>query len=157
MTQMQIIGPDVRRKRVSKFIALLYGLADYVVFFVTKTIDSSPTSSAAEAPTVNLLLMSLFAVQQSLMARRQFKPWWTQHVPKPIERDTYVLFASLSLLLLFSQWRAIPAIVWQIDEPDVAVAVAALSLLGWASAIRCRDHGLDLHWRLRARPGRSVR
>jgi protein-S-isoprenylcysteine O-methyltransferase Ste14 len=131
--------------RASKFIAFLYGLTAYSVFFVTilyaigfvggfavpKTIDSGDSASVTEAVVVNLLLMALFAVQHSVMARKQFKQWWTQYVPKSVERSTYVLFASLSLLLLFWQWRPIPAIVWRIDAPDVAVTIATVSLLGW--------------------------
>ncbi len=145
MTQIQSVNPDVSGNRMLRFIAFLYGLVAYFVFFVTilyaigfvggivvpKTIDSGPESSTMEALAVNLLLMSVFAVQHSLMARQQFKQWWTQYVPKPVERSTYVLFASLSLLLLFWQWRPIPAIIWQINEPDVAAAVATLSLIGW--------------------------
>ena len=75
--------------------------------------------------------MSLFAVQHSVMARKQFKQWWTQYIPKPVERSTYVLFASLTLLLLFWQWRPMPAIVWHVEEPEIAVTIAVLSFLGW--------------------------
>jgi protein-S-isoprenylcysteine O-methyltransferase Ste14 len=128
-----------------KSIAFLYGLVAYFTFFVTflyaigfvgglvvpKTIDTGPDSSATEAVVVNLLLMSLFAVQHSVMARKQFKQWWTQYVPKSVERSTYVLLASLALVLLFWQWRPMPAIVWRIDNPDIAVTIATLSLVGW--------------------------
>jgi protein-S-isoprenylcysteine O-methyltransferase Ste14 len=128
-----------------KFMAFLYGLVAYFTFFATilyaigfvsglvvpKTIDTGPDSSATKALVVNVLLMSLFAVQHSLMARKQFKQWWTQYVPKPVERSTYVLLASLTLVLLFWQWRPMPAIVWRIDEPDSAVTIATLSLVGW--------------------------
>jgi protein-S-isoprenylcysteine O-methyltransferase Ste14 len=98
---------------------------------VTKTIDTGTPSSTTEALIANLVLMSLFAVQHSVMARRQFKEWWTQYVPKSVERSTYVLFASLTLMLLFWQWRPMPAIVWQIEDPGIAVPIAAISLIGW--------------------------
>jgi protein-S-isoprenylcysteine O-methyltransferase Ste14 len=98
---------------------------------VPKSIDTGTDSSAVEAVIVNLLLMALFAVQHSVMARQQFKQWWTQYVPKPVERSTYVLLASLSLGLLFWQWRPMPAIVWQVADPDIAVAIATLAWFGW--------------------------
>ena len=145
MSQVQSFGPDVSGSRTFKFIAFLYGVASYLVFFVTilyaigfvmgvmvpKNIDTGATSSLPTAIVVNLLLMSLFAVQHSVMARKGFKAWWTQFVPKPIERSTYVLAASSCLLLLFWQWRAIPTVVWQVDDPNLAVAVAMFSLVGW--------------------------
>jgi len=128
-----------------RFIVFLYGLAAYLVFFVTilyaigfvsglgvpKTIDIGPVVPLTEALLVNLLLMSLFAVQHSVMARKEFKQWWTQYVPNSVERSTYVLLASLALLLLFWQWRPIPTVIWQIADPLIAMTVTALSLTGW--------------------------
>ena len=80
---------------------------------------------------VNLLLMSLFAVQHSVMARKPFKRWWTQFVPHSVERSVYVLLASLALILLFWQWRPMPAIVWHVADPAAAMALMALSFVGW--------------------------
>jgi len=128
-----------------RFIVFLYGLAAYLVFFVTilyamgfisglavpKTIDTGPVVPLTEALLVNLLLMSLFAVQHSVMARKEFKQWWTRYVPKSVERSTYVLLASLALLLLFWQWRPIPTVIWHIADPRIAMAVTGLSLTGW--------------------------
>jgi protein-S-isoprenylcysteine O-methyltransferase Ste14 len=145
MSQTQAIAPEAQGSRTTKFIAFLYGLVAYFAFFgtilyaigfvmglvVPKTIDTGAASSTTQAVVVDLLLMSLFAVQHSVMARRQFKEWWTQYVPKSVERSTYVLLASLTLMLLFWQWQPLPAIVWQIEDPDVAVAIAAVSLVGW--------------------------
>jgi methanethiol S-methyltransferase len=130
---------------MSRFFALLYGLASYVVFFVTflyaigfvtglgvpKTIDTGPVVPIWEALLVNLLLMSLFAVQHSVMARQGFKRWWTQYVPRSVERSTYVLLASLALILLFWQWRPIPAVVWHTDHPQVAGALTGVSIVGF--------------------------
>lgn len=130
---------------MGRIIAFVYGLLAYLVFFgaflyaigfvtgiwVPKTIDSGADAPIAEALVINLLLMSVFAIQHSVMARPAFKKWWTQFVPWPVERSTYVLFASLALILLYWQWRPIPAIVWQIGNAQVAGAVLAVSLLGW--------------------------
>jgi methanethiol S-methyltransferase len=130
---------------IGKLVAFLYGLAAYVVFFFTflyaigfvtrlvvpKTIDSGTVAPLTESLVINILLMSLFAMQHSVMARRQFKQWWAQYVPKPVERSTYVLLASLALVLLFWQWRPIPTVVWQIADPQVAMAIVALSFVGW--------------------------
>jgi protein-S-isoprenylcysteine O-methyltransferase Ste14 len=130
---------------MSRIAAFLYGLAAYLVFFVTflyaigfvtgvlvpKTIDSGAVAPLGEALVINIVLMSLFAVQHSVMARKSFKRWWRQFVSDAIERSTYVLVASLVLVLLFWQWRPIPTMVWEINEPSVSMALTALSFAGW--------------------------
>jgi protein-S-isoprenylcysteine O-methyltransferase Ste14 len=130
---------------MTRLVAFVYGLVSYVVFFVTflyaigfvsdllvpKTIDSGVIGPMTDAVVVNVLLMSLFAIQHSVMARPQFKRWWTQFVPKSVERSTYVLLASLALVLLFWQWRPMPAVVWHIDNPQIAMAVLGLSFAGY--------------------------
>lgn len=130
---------------VGRFIAFLYGLVAYAVFFgtflyaigfvngivVPKTIDTGAAVSVPEALVVNLLLMSVFAIQHSVMARRQFKRWWTRIVPASVERSTYVLFSSLALILLVWQWRPMTATVWQVDSPKIAMAIIGLSFAGW--------------------------
>ncbi len=134
---------------MGRFIAFLYGLVAYAVFFVTflyaigfvtglvvpKTIDTGTIVPIAETIIVNLLLMSAFAIQHSVMARQPFKVWLTQFVPKSIERSTYVLLASLLLVLLFWQWRPLPAVIWHIDQPQIAMAVIGLSFLGWLTVL----------------------
>jgi protein-S-isoprenylcysteine O-methyltransferase Ste14 len=146
--QLHSIGPDVAGSRVFRFFAFLYGIAAYLVFVMTllyaigfvmglvvpKSIDTGADTPALEAAIANLLLMALFAVQHSVMARQRFKAWWTQYIPKAVERSTYVLLASLSLLLLFWQWRPMPAVVWDITDPDLAVTIVTLSLAGWVLA-----------------------
>jgi methanethiol S-methyltransferase len=146
MSQVQSIGPEVRANRALKIIALLYGIIAYTASLATilytigfvmgmavpKSIDTGTRTSPIEALLVNLVLMLLFAIQHSVMARKSFKQWWTRYVPKPVERSTYVLIASLCLILLFWQWRPMPAIVWQVEDPDLAVAIAAIALGGWA-------------------------
>jgi methanethiol S-methyltransferase len=133
---------------MGRFIALLCGLTCYAVFVLTtvyavgfvtgvavpKTIDSGTVVPTAEASAVNLLLICAFAVQHSVMARKQFKQWWTQFVPAAVERSTYVLFSSLTLALVFWQWRPMPARLWQIADPRIAMAVTGLSVFGWMIA-----------------------
>ena len=130
---------------MGRFVALLYGIVSYVVFLIAflyslgfienlvvpKTIDSGAVSPLGETLIVNILLMSVFAVQHSLMARKQFKQWWTKFVPPSVERSTYVLFSSLALALLCWQWRPMPTVLWQVDNPQVAAAIIGLSLVGF--------------------------
>src|SRR5438270_2219014 len=133
---------------MDRLVAFLYGLACYVIFIFTmlyavgfvsgvavpKTIDTGMTVPTAEASAVDLFLIFVFAIQHSVMARRQFKQWWTKFVPVAVERSTYVLFSSLLLAFLFWQWRPMLAQVWQIADPRVAAAVTGLSVFGWMIA-----------------------
>jgi protein-S-isoprenylcysteine O-methyltransferase Ste14 len=147
MTQIQTLNADARGQGnvIGRIIAFLYGIVAYVVFFATflyaigfvedlvvpKTIDSGAAGPMVQAPIINLVLMSIFAIQHSVMARPQFKQWWTKFVPRSVERTTYVLLASLALVLLFWQWRPMPAAVWQIADPRIAMAMTGLSFVGW--------------------------
>jgi methanethiol S-methyltransferase len=130
---------------MAAFIAFIYGIASYLVFFVTflyavgfvtgvgvpKTIDTGSMVPASEALLVNLVLLSLFALQHSVMARKPFKQWWTKLISKSVERSTYVLCSSLVLIVLFIEWRPMPSVLWQIDNPTLRVAVTALSFVGF--------------------------
>jgi methanethiol S-methyltransferase len=130
---------------LGRAMALLYGVIAYAIFFgtflyaigfvegllVPKGIDDGAVGPLVPALIVNVLLMSVFAIQHSVMARPAFKRWWTRFVPHSIERSTYVLLASLALVLLFWQWRPIPQVVWQITNPQVAMAIMAISFVGW--------------------------
>ena len=109
----------------------LYAIGFVAGMVVPKDIDGGTVVPAVEALLINVWLMSLFAVQHSVMARKPFKRWWTQFVPHTIERSVYVLFSSLVLILLFWQWRPMPAIVWQVADPAAATALMALSFAGW--------------------------
>jgi protein-S-isoprenylcysteine O-methyltransferase Ste14 len=148
MSQIHAITQDAHRTHGNLFVrtlAFLYGLIAYAVFFVTflyaigfvenlmvpTSIDTGIATPTLTALVINLALMSVFAIQHSVMARKQFKRWRTQFVPASVERTTYVLCASLALALLLWQWRPMPAVVWHVANPHIALALTALSFLGW--------------------------
>ncbi len=134
---------------MTRVLAFTYGVLCYVIFFVTflyaigfvgnllvpKAIDTGAVAPLGEALVVNLLLLGLFAVQHSVMARPGFKQWWKRFVPEPIERSTYVLFASSALILLFWQWRPLPTVVWQVENVVGWYALWTLFFLGWAMVL----------------------
>jgi protein-S-isoprenylcysteine O-methyltransferase Ste14 len=130
--------------------AILYGVVVYGFFFLTflyaiafvgnlplpraivpRTIDSGPAAPLEVALLIDVVLLGLFAVQHSVMARPAFKRWWTQFVPHAVERSTYVLFASLLLALLCWQWRPITATVWSVSSPVGVIVLQAVFWLGW--------------------------
>jgi methanethiol S-methyltransferase len=147
----------------ARLAILLYALVSYAVFTVSflyalgfvgnyvvpKTIDKSidmpigvgGPANLGEAIVVNLLLMSLFAIQHSVMARPGFKRWWGQFLPLACQRSTYVLLSSLILLLLFWQWRPIPAPIWQ-TSGIAAWLLIGLHWLGWLIAFAA-THMID--------------
>jgi len=129
---------------MNRIAAAVYGALSYVLFLVVflyaigfvgnvmvpKGIDGPAEGSPLAAILVNVLLLGVFAVQHTVMARPAFKRWWTQFVPWPVERSTYVLLSSLALALLFWQWRPLPGLVW--DVGGVARTVLQGGFwLGW--------------------------
>lgn len=114
------------------FITILYAVGFVGSLGVPKGIDDGLIVSWPHAVVVNLLLLTLFALQHSVMARPGFKAAWTLVVPQAIERSVFVLFASLVLLLLFWQWRPIPELVWSMTNPVWIVAANLLFWAGWA-------------------------
>jgi protein-S-isoprenylcysteine O-methyltransferase Ste14 len=138
-----------RRTTMSRLLVFLYGLASYVVFlgaflyaigfvtglYVPKTIDTGPAGPVVQAVVINIIVLTVFALQHSVMARQGFKRWWTQFVSPAIERSTYVLLASLALILVMWQWRPIPQVIWQVTDPAVAMSLIAVSLFGFVVVV----------------------
>src|SRR5262245_25150984 len=126
-----------------KIFFVVYGIMCYLVSLVTllwavafvgDLVPPELRASAMPLPQallIDLGLISLFGVQHSVMARAGFKRWWTRIVPQPIERSTYVLLASLALLLLFSQWRPLPGVVWHVEQPLIRWLLWGICGLGW--------------------------
>jgi protein-S-isoprenylcysteine O-methyltransferase Ste14 len=126
-------------------IAALYGALVYLLFFgtflyaigfianlwVPKGIDAGPVIATGTAIAINVLLLGLFAIQHSVMARPAFKRWWTKLVPESVERSTYVLFASLALLVLYWFWKPLPASVWSVEAQWARTLLWVVFWAGW--------------------------
>ena len=131
---------------MKRLAMLIYGVVCYVVFFATflyaigfignlivpKSIDSVPTTTLGTALLVNTLLLVVFAVQHSVMARPWFKRAWTRIVPVPAERSTYVLFSSLALVLLFALWQPMGGVIWNVQNEAARMALYSAYGFGWA-------------------------
>lgn len=139
---------------LQRSLFFLYGILCYLVFlptflyavgfvgnyrlafgdwtFVPKSMDVGDGGQFWTAFIVDLLLLGLFAVQHSVMARQGFKRWWTRIIPPQLERSTYVLASSLALIVLFYFWRPLGGIVWDLEGNGVRTLLVALSLLGWS-------------------------
>ncbi len=134
---------------LARIATFLYGLVCYLIFFVTflyaigfvgnlvvpKSIDSGPAVPLVEALLIDTLLLSLFAIQHSVMARQWFKRAWTKIIAQPIERSTYVLLASLVLSLLFWQWRPMREVIWDVRNPTGRIVLQGLFWMGWGGVL----------------------
>ncbi|PSR55351.1 hypothetical protein AHMF7605_18480 [Adhaeribacter arboris] len=130
---------------MKKSLAFIYGIICYGVFLETflyaigfvgnllvpKTIDNGLPGKGMSGVFIDVLLLTIFALQHSIMARPAFKKWWTKIIVPEIERSTYVLLASLALILLFWQWRCFNEIIWKADNPVVQGTLTILYFTGW--------------------------
>ena len=130
---------------MGRTLAFVYGVVSYLVFFfaflyaigfvgnlvVPKSIDTGPEGALVPSLIIDAILLGLFAVQHSAMARQGFKRWWTGFIPKPIERSTYVLLSSLLLILMYWQWRPMLSVIWNVENPAGRLSLTALFWAGW--------------------------
>lgn len=134
---------------LSRIAVFAYGSVAYVLFLLTfvyavgfiggflvpRSIDSTPTLPVWQALAINALLLTVFAVQHSVMARPAFKRWLTRYVPQPAERSTYVWASCAAMLLLFWQWQPIGLVIWQVESSLGVALMYALFAVGWLTVL----------------------
>jgi protein-S-isoprenylcysteine O-methyltransferase Ste14 len=128
-----------------RILYFLYGITTYIIFFgtflyaigfvgnffVPKSMDTGQSGSLGEALIINMLLLSVFAIQHSVMARKGFKKAWAKIIPAALERNTYVLFSSLALILIFWQWQPMGDVIWDVSNTTLGSILIGISLFGW--------------------------
>lgn len=134
---------------MKRMFVLIYGALSYVMFLgtylyfiafvggfvVPKTVNSGTPDSPLAALAINFLLIFLFAVQHSVMARRGFKRWWTRIIPRSIERSTFVFITNIILILLMWQWRPMPRVVWSVENTIASAILYGLFGAGFTLAV----------------------
>lgn len=134
---------------MKRIIVFIYGTVCYLIFLTTVLyamgflnnsvvptgIDKGNGRLLLESLFTDVGLIALFGVAHSVMARRQFKAWWTRIIPRAAERSTYVLQSSLLLLLIFWQWRPLPTLIWSVEDSYGRYVVQGIHWLGWTMAI----------------------
>jgi protein-S-isoprenylcysteine O-methyltransferase Ste14 len=127
------------------FLILIYGVLAYIIFLVSflysigfvnnfwvlKGIDTGTEIDMMTALLTNISLLSLFAIQHSVMARPAFKNWWAKIIGKHAERSTYILLTSLALLLVFWKWQPMTDTVWTVENSTIAMGIQVLYFMGW--------------------------
>lgn len=130
---------------MKKIIVLFYGISAYIIFLISflyaigfvgnlivpKTIDSGAETNLTTSLFINIGLLSLFAIQHSIMARPAFKAWWVKFIGKAAERSTYILLSSLALLLIFWKWQPMTSIIWKIENSVLILSLQVAFWMGW--------------------------
>lgn len=130
---------------MKKSILFIYGIIAYFVFLIAflyaigfvgniivpKSIDSGAETTLFSSILINVILLSVFALQHSIMARPRFKKWFTTIISPAMERSTYILLSSLALLVMYWQWQPITTIVWETESKIVIYILTGIFFLGW--------------------------